>query len=151
MARVHVVICTSIPQCADDVFAALIDWPGHADWVPLTRVRIESGDGGVGTVFVATTGIGPASLPDRMRVDALDAQQRSVQVTKIGPILTGTVDITVQATADQACTVTWIEDITVPVLPALMTRPVAAATKRGFESSLNRLARHLAARQRVVS
>ena len=51
------------PCRASVVFDELIDWKGHANWVPLTRVEILSGDGGPGTEFVATSGAratGPA-------------------------------------------------------------------------------------------
>jgi len=126
------------------VFDELVDWPGHAEWVPLTRVVVESGDGGPGTVFVATSGIGPLALPDRMRVDALDADAMTVRVTKIGPVLTGVVDLSVTSLGDQRCRLDWLEDIRVPVLPQFLARPVAAAARRGFETSITRMAKRLA-------
>jgi hypothetical protein len=82
-------VCLPLPARA--VFDELIDWQGHAKWVPLTRVEILKGDGGPGTEFIATSGIWPAALPDRMRVDSLDADAMTVRVTKFGPVLTGDV------------------------------------------------------------
>jgi hypothetical protein len=75
MANVYFTVIRDLPLPADVVFGELIDWKGHANWVPLTRVQVLSGDGGQGTVFVATSGIGPLALPDRMRVDELDPRR----------------------------------------------------------------------------
>ena len=143
MANVRFRVTRDLNLPARAVFDELIDWPGHAEWVPLTRVVVESGDGGPGTVFVATSGIGPLALPDRMRVDALDADAMTVRVTKIGPVLTGVVDLSVTSLGDQRCRLDWLEDIRVPALPQFLARPVAAAARRGFETSITRMAKRL--------
>lgn len=143
MAQVRFSVHETLPYPAAQVFAALIDWPGHADWVPLTRVEILEGDGGVGTRFVATTGIRPLALPDRMRVTALDHAAMTVTVVKIGPILTGDVTLHVAAQSDHSCLVAWVEDIRVPWLPQFLARPVGAAAAMGFRSSLRRMGRGL--------
>lgn len=144
MANVRFRVTRDLNLPARAVFDELIDWPGHAEWVPLTRVVVESGDGGPGTVFVATSGIGPLALPDRMRVDALDTDAMTVRVTKIGPVLTGVVDLSVTSLGEQRCRLDWLEDIRVPVLPQFLARPVAAAARRGFETSITRMAKRLA-------
>ena len=144
MANVRFRVTRDLNLPARAVFDELVDWPGHAEWVPLTRVVVESGDGGPGTVFVATSGIGPLALPDRMRVDVLDADAMTVRVTKIGPVLTGVVDLSVTSLGDQRCRLDWLEDIRVPVLPQFLARPVAAAARRGFETSITRMAKRLA-------
>ena len=144
MANVRFRVTRDLNLPARAVFDELVDWPGHAEWVPLTRVVVESGDGGPGTVFVATSGIGPLALPDRMRVDVLDADAMTVRVTKIGPVLTGVVDLSVTSMGDQRCRLDWLEDIRVPVLPQFLARPVAAAARRGFETSITRMAKRLA-------
>lgn len=133
-----------MPYSAGRVFTALVDWRGHADWVPLTTVEIVSGDGGVGTEFIATTGLRPLALPDRMRVDALDAEALRVDITKLGPMLTGSVVITVYPVTEWTCRVEWTEDVLAKRLPHLFARPAAAASKLAFERSLRRLARYLA-------
>ena len=143
MANVRFRVTRDLNLPARAVFDELIDWPGHAEWVPLTRVVVESGDGGPGTVFVATSGIGPLALPDRMRVDALDADAMTVRVTKIGPVLTGVVDLSVTSLGDQRCRLDWLEDIRVPVLPQFLARPVAAAARRGFDTSITRMAKRV--------
>lgn len=146
MADVYFRVSRDLDLPARAVFDELVDWRAHAEWVPLTRVRIESGDGGPGTVFVATSGIGPLALPDRMRVTALDADAMTVRVTKVGPVLTGVVDLAVTPLGESRSRLDWVEDIRVPYLPQFLARPVAAAARRGFEMSITQMARMLAAR-----
>ena len=146
MADVYFRVSRDLDLPARAVFDELVDWRAHAEWVPLTRVRIESGDGGPGTVFVATSGIGPLALPDRMRVNALDADAMTVRVTKVGPVLTGVVDLAVTSLGESRSRLDWVEDIRVPYLPQFLARPVAAAARRGFEASITRMARKLSAR-----
>lgn len=143
MAQVVFRVQVEMPHPARRVFQELVDWPGHADWVPMTRVEVLQGDGGVGTTFVATTGLGPLALPDRMRVEALDDAGMQVSVVKIGPILTGEVHLSVAELGPQSSRVDWVEDIRVPWLPQFAARPVAALASQGFRSSLRRLARRL--------
>ena len=143
MAQVRFEVQVVMEHPARTVFEALIDWPGHATWVPMTRVEVLEGEGGVGTIFIATTGLGPLALPDRMRVTRLDDQSMSVEVVKIGPILTGDVALHVQPRSERDCQVDWIEDIRVPLLPQFLARPVAALASRAFRSSLARLARRI--------
>ena len=127
------------------VFDELVDWRGHAKWVPLTKVKVLKGDGGPGTEFIATSGIGPLALPDRMRVDALDADAMTVRVSKIGPVLTGVVHLSVTATGEGASRLDWVEDILVPHMPQFLAKPVAAAARMGFQASISRMAKLLAA------
>lgn len=145
MANVYFTVTRDLPLPADVVFGELIDWRGHANWVPLTRVKVISGDGGPGTEFVATSGIGPVALPDRMRVDELDPSTMTIRITKIGPVLSGQVHLSVASTGDSASRLTWVEDIRVPGVPQFLAKPVAAAARKGFETSITRLATRLAA------
>lgn len=143
MAQVRFSVQQTLPYPAAEVFQALVDWPGHADWVPLTRVEILQGEGGVGTRFVATTGIGPLALPDRMEVTAMDPADMTVTVVKIGPILTGEVYLRVSTQPDDSSCVEWVEDIRVPWLPQFLARPVGAVAAMGFRTSLRRMGREL--------
>ena len=149
MARVHFQVRRPLPLPARVAFDELVDWRGHAEWVPMTRVVVESGDGGVGTTFVATTGLGPLALPDRMRVAAIDSEARTVTVVKIGPVLTGEVQLAVEPAGDAACTVLWDEDIKVPLLPGFLSQPVGAVARKAFEVSLDRMAKNARKRQRA--
>lgn len=143
MALVSFTVVRELPFPAKTVFDALIDWPGHADWVPLTRVEVLSGDGGPGTEFVATSGIRPLALPDRMRVDSLDADAMTVQVTKLGPLLTGVVYLNVTSTGTASCRLEWIEDVQVPGLPRFLAPATAAAAGVAFSASISKMAKQL--------
>lgn len=144
MARVQFTVTRDLSLPAQTVFTELIDWKAHEDWVPLTKVMIHSGDGGAGTEFTATSGVGPLALPDRMRIDALDAEAMTVHVTKLGPVLTGTVELSVTATSEKTCRLHWFEDVHVPVLPQFLSAPVAAAARQGFTTSIKKMAKKLA-------
>ncbi len=148
MADVDFTVVRDIPLPARVVFDELVDWAGHAEWVPLTRVEILSGDGGPGTEFIATSGIGPAALPDRMRVDALDRDAMTVAITKIGPVLTGEVRLRVVSTGETSCRLEWVEEIRVPYAPQFLARPIALAARRGFTTAISRLVTRLESRQR---
>ena len=144
MARVQFTVSRNLDLPADRVFAELIDWKAHEDWVPLTKVVIHSGDGGAGTEFTATSGIKPLALPDRMRIDTLDPESMTVHVTKLGPILTGTVELSVTSTGSNSCRLDWFEDVRVPVLPQFLANPVGAAARQGFTTSIKKMAKKLA-------
>ena len=144
MARVRFTVTRDLSLPADAVFAELIVWKAHEDWVPLTKVIIHSGDGGAGTEFTATSGIKPLALPDRMRIDSLDAETMTVHVTKLGPVLTGTVELKVTPTGATSCRLDWFEDVRVPVLPQFLATPVGAAARQGFTTSIKKMAKKLA-------
>ena len=133
----------TLPYSADAVFTELIDWAGHAAWVPMTRVEILSGDGGEGTEFITTSGVGPAALPDRMRVVSLDLESRTAEIEKLGPMLTGRVTLRVVAVTEWNSRVEWVEDIEVRGLPRFLAAPTARAARLAFERSLASMARHM--------
>lgn len=143
MAQVAFRVTRDIPLPASTVFAELIDWQAHADWVPLTKVVIHSGDGGPGTEFTATSGVRPLALPDRMRIDSLDVEAMKVHVTKLGPVLTGRVELSVTVTSANSCRLDWFEDVRVPVLPQFLAKPVGAAARQGFTSSIKKMNKKL--------
>jgi len=147
MATVRFTVQRPLDLPAQDVFDELIDWRGHAHWVPMTRVVIEEDAGDVGTVFVATTGIGPLALPDRMRVDALDRDAMTVRIAKIGPVLTGDVVLQVDRTTDRSCELLWDEQVRVPVLPQFLAAPVGAVAKVAFSRAITSMAKHVRSRR----
>lgn len=146
MANVYFTVTRDLALSAGVVFAELIDWKGHANWIPLTRVQVLYGDGGPGTEFVATSGIGPLALPDRMRVDDIDPVAMTVRITKIGPVLTGLVDLSVTATTATTSRLEWVEDIRVPGVPQFLAKPLAAVARKGFQTSITRMAKLLSTR-----
>jgi hypothetical protein len=70
------------------VFAGFMAWERQEEWIPLTRVRIVSGDGGAGSTIEAVTALGPVVLRDEMVVDRVDAPFE-VRVIHCGRLLRG--------------------------------------------------------------
>ena len=73
---------------AAKVFAALTDWPRQGEWIPFTKVRVLSGDGGEGSQIEAVTQVGPAAVRDLMRVVKVDPPFE-VRVVHYGKVLRG--------------------------------------------------------------
>lgn len=158
MAHVAFTVTRRFDAPAARVWSALVDWPGHAEWIPMTRIELHDGPARdvpsagparvpvVGEEFTATSGLGPLALVDRMRVTQASAPQESprrVRLDKIGPVLTGHADLQVSADGDQACTVLWVEAVTVPVLPQLLAPLLARGARLAFGQSLGSLAKQL--------
>jgi Polyketide cyclase / dehydrase and lipid transport len=78
----------TIDAPAERVYAAFMAWERQGEWIPLTKVRVVSGDGGEGTVIEAVTALGPAVLRDEMRVDKVDPPYE-VRVVHFGRLLRG--------------------------------------------------------------
>lgn len=146
---------------AEQVWSALVDWPGHAAWVPMTRVEVHVAPAGepfdapgrtptVGEEFTATTGAGPLALRDRMRVTAAEvtAARRTVRLEKVGPVLTGWAELVVEPAGPRACTLHWSEQVRVPYLPGPLAGVVGAGSRLGFAAALRRLDTQLRTAQR---
>jgi hypothetical protein len=73
---------------AKAVYDAFTAWHRQGEWIPFTKVRVVSGDGGEGSVVEAVTAIGPAVLKDEMRVVRLDPPYE-VRVVHQGRLLRG--------------------------------------------------------------
>jgi hypothetical protein len=150
MAQVKFEVIQSFKAPSHRVWAELIDWKGHADWVPMTRVNLEPGDpAAIGARFTAWTGIGPLALKDQMEVSVLtwdDATSSGTcEVTKIGPVLRGRAGFTVTPTATGS-ELQWIEDVTVPVAPQFLAPVFAQLGVIGFRQALKKLAKLLESR-----
>lgn len=125
------------------LWAALADWSAHGQWIPATTVRILEGDGGLGTRFVARTGIGPLAFDDNMTVIEFDAATTHAVVQKTGPLLTGSAGFRIEPRAEGAHLI-WFETIRVPLLPRFLAPLVAAIGKQLFLLSLKQLRKQLA-------
>jgi len=73
---------------AERVYDAFVSWERQSEWIPLTKVRIVSGDGGEGSVIEAVTSVRGAALRDEMRVVKLD-RPYEVRVVHFGRLLRG--------------------------------------------------------------
>lgn len=157
MARFTVVQDVRAP--ATVVWAALVDWPEHGRWAPLTKVwTVTPRPDGVGAAFVARTGIGPLGFDDPMTVVAWeppggDAPQDTpgrCEVAKSGRVVHGRAWFTVTPRPGSVARVVWDEDVTVS--PRRITRfagPVLALAGRlGFTATLRSFARDVEAARR---
>jgi hypothetical protein len=150
MARFTVVQEVAAP--AGQVWAALVDWPRHGDWAPLTSVRVTTpGVVGVGATFVARTGIGPVSFDDPMTVVTWSLPQGDLpgdgigrcEVVKSGRVVHGRAWFTVTPLVGLRSRVIWDEDVTVS--PRRITRfagpLLSIAGRLGFAATLRSFAR----------
>jgi uncharacterized protein YndB with AHSA1/START domain len=113
----------------DRVWAALVDWPRHSAWVPLTTVRtLTPSPSGVGARFVGRTALGPLGFDDVMKVTSWSppdgVRPGFCEVAKVGRLLQGTASFEVAAIDDGHSRVSWVEDVV--VAPERLTRPFGA-------------------------
>jgi hypothetical protein len=160
MARFDVSLDVRAP--ASRVWAELVDWPRHADWAPLTSVRITSArPDEVGAVFVARTGIGPLGFDDPMTVvrweppagDAPDDAPGRCDVDKHGRVVHGRAWFMVTPLPGARSRVVWSEDITVSPhrLTGLAAPLLSLVGKVGFGQVLRAMAREAEHPHRRIS
>ena len=148
MALIEFTVVHDFDASARTVWDAMIDWPGHGDWIPMTRVEIDSGDATeVGGMFTGYTGYGPLTLVDRMRVTSIEwddtTSRGACEVEKLGPVLTGRAGFTITGDAANA-RVQWFEEITVPYVPQVLAPIVNKVSAFGFSMGMRQLAKLLA-------
>lgn len=138
MAPVSFTLTQEFPIDQFRLWSALSDWAGHGAWIPATTVRVIAGDGGLGTRFVARTGIGPLAFDDNMTVIEFDAATTHAVVEKTGPLLTGSAGFRIEP-LERGCRLLWFETIQVPLLPRFLCPLVAVVGRQLFVFALNRL------------
>lgn len=148
MATVHFSLRHDFDASPEYVWRELIDWEGHAEWIPATRVAVHSHEPtAIGAEFTAWSGYKPLVLEDRMRVDALqwndEGRNGYCRVHKLGPVLTGEASFTVEPSGSGS-TMVWVEDVAVPYLPQLFAPIAARLGIAGFRLGMRRLAKLLA-------
>jgi len=139
---VHFTLERTLPISSEAAWDELTNWAGHAEWIPMTRVKVDPGDP---TAFVAFSGPGPLALEDRMRAieSQFDGASGRCLVSKLGPVLVGEAEFTVvPGTSTTSCVVSWREDVTVPHLPRFLAPVAARIGVALFGWSLKRMARH---------
>jgi hypothetical protein len=129
------------PLPADQAWLKLTDWPRHADVVPLTRVTVLTPPPtGVGTVFVARTGIGVLAFKDPMEVVAWQPPQLC-RLVKRGGFVTGWAEIEVRPDDAGHARVVWREELAVRLLPGVFDRPLGWLARRMFGRAVDGLLR----------
>jgi hypothetical protein len=131
------------PRSTAEAWARLTDWPRHGRYVPLTSIAVTTTPpNGVGTVFVARTGIGRLGFDDPMEIVAWDPptgdRPGRCRIEKRGRVMLGWAELRVRPTASGAHA-QWREEITVARLPHATDRVTAAASTRVFGRVLRRL------------
>lgn len=107
------VVSHDSPLPVDDAWVRLTDWPRHGDHVPFTVVAITTAPPtGVGTVFVARTGVGRVGFDDVMEIvewaPPADGLGGHCRIEKRGRVMKGWAELTVDAHGTGSRT-TWRE------------------------------------------
>jgi hypothetical protein len=131
-----------VQASAERVYAAFTAWERQGDWIPLTRVRVVSGDGGEGSLIEAVTALGPAVLRDEMRIDRLDPPYE-VRVVHCGKVLRGPGVMRCTPLAGDRTQMVWHEWFQVPAgVAGRIAWPVMwPGSKLGLNFALRRFAR----------
>ena len=132
---------TALP--ADEAWRRVTQWVRHEDKVPLTRIHVSTpGPDGLGTIFVAHTGLGPLGFDDPMEIvewhPPQDGAPGACRLQKRGRVMTGWAELHVTPDGDGA-RVSWREDIGVWRLPTLFDPLVVRSSTLLFA----RVLRHL--------
>jgi hypothetical protein len=146
MARFTAVVDVAAPVVR--VWDALVDWPAHARWVPLTRIRVLTpSPAGVGARFVAKTGIGPLAFDDVMEITEWQPPGEDdaglCRVVKQGRVVLGSAWLEVSALDGARTRVAWTEDI--EIAPVRLTRPFAGLIRWAGRPAFTRALRAMAA------
>jgi hypothetical protein len=131
-----------VQASTERVYAAFTAWERQGDWIPLTRVRVVSGDGGEGSLIEAVTTLGPAVLRDEMRIDRLDPPYE-VRVVHCGKVLRGPGVMRCTPLAGDRTQMVWHEWFQVPAgIAGRIAWPVMwPGSKLGLNFALRRFAR----------
>ena len=133
---------------AGRTWAALVDWPAHGRWVPLTTVRVLTPTGeGVGARFVGRTGLGPLGFDDPMEITEweppADGRPGRCRVVKQGRVVLGSAWFEVRDLPGGRSEVAWTEDV--ELFGAGLTRPLRRLVEIGGRLAFTRTLRQMAA------
>ncbi|GGU86463.1 hypothetical protein GCM10010260_19470 [Streptomyces filipinensis] len=134
------------PLPLDEAWRRLTTWPRHADAVPLTRVRVLTPEPtGVGTRFVARSGLGPLAVDDVMEVTVwrppTDGEGGLCRLEKRGRVVRGWAEIEVLAGPGGRSRVVWREELRVRFLPRAFDGVLERTARVMFGRAANRLLR----------
>ncbi|MEU9897046.1 SRPBCC family protein [Streptomyces phaeochromogenes] len=129
---------------AGEAWRRLTAWERHADVVPLTRITVVEGTGGgVGTVFVARSGVGALAFDDPMEVAVwrppLGGQAGFCRLVKRGTFVTGWAEIEVRPRVGGGSRVVWREELRVRGVPRILDSLVGWVARWVFGRAVRRL------------
>ncbi|MEI6109720.1 MAG: SRPBCC family protein [Actinomycetes bacterium] len=111
----HIELEISVLAPAEQVWAAITNWPAQDKWMLGTKVKPIDGDGtGVGGKIAAFTGIGPLGFLDTMEITVWNPPTRC-DVLHTGRIVRGTGTFEVVSIGEQASNFIWSEDLDLPL------------------------------------
>jgi len=141
-----------VPLPVDRAWHLLTDWQRHADVVPLTRITVTTPPPtGLGTLFVARSGLGPLAFDDPMEVVTWQPPEAGAparcRLAKHGRLVLGWAEIEVHAlgdgngdgNGDGGSRVVWREDLSVRGLPGVFDRPLGWLARRTFGRAVDGL------------
>jgi uncharacterized protein YndB with AHSA1/START domain len=156
----ELVLSVEVAAPAEQVWAALVDWEEQGEWMLLTDVVVQDGDGqvpgaqGVGGRIFARTGVPlpggrRLGVPDTILITAWEPPHR-VDIRHLGKVVRGTGTFEVVPRGGSASTFVWTEQLDLPLgrlgqLGWPLVRPVMAA---GVRLSLKRFATYAQAHPR---
>ncbi|MCT4353868.1 SRPBCC family protein [Streptomyces sp. Je 1-79] len=128
----------------EEAWRRLTDFAAHGRLVPLTRTRVLSpGPTGVGTLFVARTGIGRLSFDDPMEVVSWEppapGRPGRYRLEKRGRVVLGRAVIEVHESPGGGALAVWEEELRVRGVPAALDPVLALAGRRVFGRALDGL------------
>ncbi|MEU7034593.1 MULTISPECIES: SRPBCC family protein [unclassified Streptomyces] len=128
----------------EEVWRRLTDFAAHGRLVPLTRSRVLSpGPTGVGTRFVARTGIGRLSFDDPMEVVAWEppgpGRPGRYRLEKRGRVVLGRAEIEVYETPGGGARAVWVEELRLRGVPGALDPVLALAGRWVFGRALDGL------------
>lgn len=138
----HVSVSVLVQAPVQAVWEATTDWERQSQWMLGTKVRgTANGGQGVGGGIEAWTGVGPLGFLDTMVITAWEPPHRCL-VEHTGKLMKGTGAFEVAGNPDGSSTLTWVEDLELPLGAVgrfgwLLARPVI---KLGVAHSLGKLA-----------
>jgi hypothetical protein len=144
----EMVFGVDVAASAQATWDAVVDWERQGRWLPVTKVKVVAAgpDRGLGTRFVARTGVGPLAVVDRMTVTEWDPPRRAT-VTKTGRVMRGSAWFEVRPLDSGRCRLVWGEALTPPPFGPL-ARPAGAVlalgTRAFFPFALRRFAADVA-------
>jgi Polyketide cyclase / dehydrase and lipid transport len=139
----EIALTVDVAAPADQLWAAVTDWPGQGQWMIGTSVRgTAQGGRGVGGGIEAFTGVGSVGFLDRMTITRWDPPYRC-EVEHLGWVVRGSAVFEVVPVDEGHSRFIWAEWLTPPLglvgaIGFALVRPFAVL---GVRASLARLAR----------